>query len=60
MRRINVTEGKEYCIGFLRDHCTNIANSVLRLCSEDIRMQAGGTVNVAISSSVVTMTESPT
>jgi Subtilase family len=50
MRRINTTDGLEYCIGFPPDHATNTANTVIRLCSEDIGMQAGGTVNVAVSS----------
>jgi subtilisin family serine protease len=51
MRRINLTDGIEYCLKYPPDHATNTANTILRFCTDDIGLtySGAGVVSVAVS-----------
>ena len=38
------------CTGYTPDHETNTANSVLRICTNDLGLEAGGDVNIKVTS----------
>ena len=51
IKRRNLMDGSETCVGYPPDHATNSAVSILRFCLSDIGMpETGGFVNVALSS----------
>jgi len=50
MHIINLSAATESCGGFAPDHATNTANSVLRLCTDDIGMEEGGVINLGVVS----------
>jgi opacity protein-like surface antigen len=57
MRRINLTDGIEYCLKYPLDHATNTANTILRFCTNDIGLTGNDAVVISVAVSAYSFPE---